>query len=71
MSSTTAPIDPELGTDHETDRIVRLRCAELRRAGYPLGAALILATSPDVELFAAIDLLSRGCPCPTALQILL
>jgi len=55
----------------EAERVERWRAEELERAGYDLGAAAMLAASPAVDLHLAIDLLSRGCPQDTAMQILL
>jgi hypothetical protein len=55
----------------EAERVERWRAEELERAGYELGAAAVLAASSAVDLHFAIDLLSRGCPQDTAMQILL
>jgi hypothetical protein len=55
----------------ETERVERWRAEELERAGYDLSAAAVLAASGGVDLHLAIDLLSRGCPQDTAMQILL
>ena len=55
----------------EAERVERWRAEELERAGYDLSAAAVLAASIDVDLHFAIDLLSRGCPQDTAMQILL
>ena len=55
----------------ETERVERWRAEELERAGYGLSAAAMLAASGGVDLHLAIDLLSRGCPQDTAMQILL
>ncbi|HEY1274093.1 MAG TPA: hypothetical protein VGF25_04260 [Thermoleophilaceae bacterium] len=58
-------------TTSEVTAVERWRAEALSIAGYgPEGAAL-LATRPDVDLHAAIDLLRRGCPEHLALQILL
>ena len=43
----------------------------LDRAGYDEGDAVLLASLRDVDLHLAVDLLERGCPPQTALQILL
>ena len=71
MTLKTAPIESVSDADDEQDRILRWRCEELRRAGYPLGHVLVLATCPHVDLHLAVDLIARGCPTATALQILL
>ena len=55
----------------EAERVERWRAEELERAGYDLSAAAMLAASSDVDLHLAIDLLTRGCPQDTAVQILL
>ena len=61
----------QLHKETEQERIERWRAEELERAGYDLGAAAVLAASSGVDLHLAIDLLSRGCPQDTAMQILL
>ena len=55
----------------EVERVERWRAEELERAGYDLSAAAMLAASSGVDLHLAIDLLARGCPQDTAVQILL
>ena len=55
----------------ESERVERWRAEELERAGYELSAAAVLAASPAVDLHLAVDLLTRGCPHDTAVQILL
>jgi len=55
----------------EAERVERWRAEELERAGYDLSAAAMLAASSDVDLHLATDLLARGCPQDTAVQILL
>lgn len=55
----------------ESERVERWRAGELERAGYELSAAAVLAASPAVDLHLAVDLLMRGCPQDTAMQILL
>jgi hypothetical protein len=55
----------------EAERVERWRAEELERAGYELSAAAVLAASPAVDLHLAVDLLTRGCPQDTAMQILL
>jgi hypothetical protein len=51
--------------------LVRERYEDLREAGYPWGSALRLASAVYVDVWAAADLLRRGCPCETAVRILL
>ena len=55
----------------EAERVERWRAEELERAGYELSAAAVLAASPSVDLHFAVELLARGCPQDTAMQILL
>ena len=55
----------------EAERVERWRAEELERAGYELSAAAVLAASTAVDLHLAVDLLVRGCPQDTAMQILL
>jgi len=55
----------------ELERVERWRAEELERAGYELSAAAVLAASAGVDLHLAIELLARGCPQDTAMQILL
>jgi hypothetical protein len=52
-------------------RILRSRCEQLRRAGYGLRAALLLAIDPDIDVEHAAELVQRGCPADTALRILI
>ena len=55
----------------ELERVERWRAEELERAGYDLSAAGVLAASSGVDLHLATELLARGCPQDTAMQILL
>jgi hypothetical protein len=67
MSTThlTPTIEPEI-------ELVELwRLETLHRAGYDVESASVLAASHEVDLHLAVDLLVRGCPVETALQILL
>jgi hypothetical protein len=60
-----------LDQDTEAGRVVDWRRAALERAGYDTPAASEIAARMDVDLHRAVDLLRRGCPPETALQILL
>jgi hypothetical protein len=51
-------------------QVVAWRYDELRRAGYAEEAALELAQEHGVDLHVAVELIRRGCPHETALQIL-
>jgi hypothetical protein len=57
--------------EEQLERVERWRLESLERAGYDGEAAAVLATSHDVDLHGAVDLLRRGCPVHLALQILL
>ena len=71
MSQATATLlETDGATESERDRVSLWRCQELRRAGYTLMDALLLAVSHDVDLHLAIELPARGCPHETALRIL-
>lgn len=61
----------ELVEDTEADRVMRWRVEELQRAGYGQREAVKIAMRADVDLHLAIELLEKGCPAGTALQILL
>jgi hypothetical protein len=71
MTSITETIESGIDRVHETERVLRWRAQELRRAGYQPADALILALRTDVDLHVAADLLARGCSEPTALLILI
>jgi hypothetical protein len=55
----------------EASTILSWRCDELRRAGYGLEDALLLAITPHVDLHYATDLVAHGCPHGVAVRILL
>jgi hypothetical protein len=55
----------------EAERVLEWRIEVLLRAGFPDIIAFELAVTPGVDLHAAIDLHSRGCPAETAARILL
>jgi hypothetical protein len=57
--------------DTEAERVVDWRRTELERAGYDGQGASKLAERFDVDLHFAADLVRRGCPPETALEILL
>lgn len=56
--------------EDERDRIFRWRCAELRRAGYGIRDALLLAVNNEIDLHLAVALPASGCPYETAVRIL-
>lgn len=55
----------------ETERVERWRMDELRRVGFDVESASLLAAEPGVDLHAAIDMVERGCPPDLAARILL
>ncbi len=57
--------------EDEAERIIRWRFDVLSHAGYSWEEALQLATHVEADLHLAADLIYRGCPSRTALQILL
>jgi hypothetical protein len=71
MTSITETVESGTDREHETERVLRWRAQELRRAGYQPADALILALRTDVDLHVAADLLARGCSERTALLILI
>ena len=69
--ATDLSIEPGDVLQDERDRVSVWRCEELRRAGYSLVDALLLAVQHDIDLRLAVSLPARGCPHETALRILL
>jgi hypothetical protein len=61
----------DLEFDTEAERVLLWREEELERAGYDRDTARRLAEAPGVDLHLATELLRRGCPEPTAVEILL
>jgi hypothetical protein len=55
----------------ESEKVERWRAEELEKVGYDVISAHELATSPEVDLHLAVELLENGCPVPLALEILL
>lgn len=56
---------------HETELVEAWRAEQLELAGYGAGAAAELAARYDIDLHAAIEMLTHGCPPELALKILL
>ena len=54
----------------EAAEILAWRYETLLEAGYPDRCALQLATSGEVDLHLACDLIAHGCPPGTAVRIL-
>jgi hypothetical protein len=63
--------ETRLALDTELDRIEEWRREELQRVGYGARDASRLAARHDIDLHLAIDLISKVCPVPVALEILL
>jgi hypothetical protein len=55
----------------EAERVLEWRIEVLLQAGFPDPLAFQLAAAAEVDLHAALDLRSRGCPTDTAARILL
>lgn len=53
------------------DRVRRWRSQQLQQAGYSPIDALVLSRRTDIDLHLALDLIVRGCPPETAVQILI
>jgi hypothetical protein len=62
---------PQRRQTSEERAIVMWRLDQLRRAGFELADARVVATQRDIDLHAALDLVRRGCPPAIALRILL
>jgi hypothetical protein len=71
QSTMTAAELQDLDFDTEAERVLLWREEELERAGYDRDTARRLAEAPGVDLHLATELLRRGCPEPTAVEILL
>ena len=60
-----------VASSRDEARIETWRYEQLYSAGYPAETAMLLAPRRDVDLHAAVALVSAGCPMRTALSILL
>jgi hypothetical protein len=58
-------------TPTEVEGLLRHRLREFLDAGAAPGGALLLAAQVEIDVDAAIDLLSRGCSAELTLRILL
>ena len=65
------PTTIESKIKREERAVLGWRYEELVRAGYAEREAMILADRGDIDLHLAVELVSRGCPTPTAMRILL
>lgn len=66
----TVDLEPAPASGEE-ELVLEWRFEELYRAGFPDHLALELATTKEVDLHLAVELVGRGCPHPTAARILL
>lgn len=75
-----APVPPRILSDREPavasppigdPKTVAWRYDQLRKAGYSIRSAALVAERQDVDLHAAIEIVESGCPVPQALRILL
>jgi len=55
----------------QAEEVLAWRFESLCRSGYDPATAEVLATTKDVDLHGAVDLVRRGCPPPLAARILL
>ena len=55
----------------EAERVERWRTEALLRVGFDFETATVMAADLTVDLHAAADLISRGCPPDLAARILL
>jgi hypothetical protein len=60
----------EQAARRDSPSVVRWRFDRLRDAGYDRNEASFVAKRVEIDLHAAVDLVSRGCPPATAVRIL-
>jgi len=63
--------DVQFAPDTELERVELWRTEELVRAGFDASDAVALAGRHDIDLHLAIELIRRGCPYETAIDILI
>lgn len=63
--------DLHIVTDTELERVEHWRAEELVRAGFDPSDAIALASRHDIDLHLAVELVRRGCPYETAIDILI
>jgi hypothetical protein len=54
----------------EAVAVLEWRFSQLRRSGYGIDDAVVLAAARDVDLHCAAELIARGCPPRLARRIL-
>jgi hypothetical protein len=59
------------GDEGEATAVLEWRFSQLRKSGYGIEDAVMVAASMDVDLHYAADLVVRGCPPALAVRILL
>jgi hypothetical protein len=64
-------VDLQVPRQTERERIEHWRAEELIRAGYTPSDAVALAARHDIDLHLAVELVQRGCPYETAIDILI
>jgi hypothetical protein len=70
LEANVSAIEIQFERETEEDRVLTWRRQELERAGYSEQIAEMLSELRYVDLHLATQLLRRGCPPQTALQIL-
>jgi rRNA processing protein Krr1/Pno1 len=66
-----AAAEVQISTETEMDRVEHWRAEELVRAGFDPSDAIALAARHDIDLHLAVELVRRGCPYETAIDILI
>jgi hypothetical protein len=69
--SRSLSLPTDVTTLSEAERVFCWRIAVLAKAGYPDEDTVALASSTNVDLHEAIELIESGCPVGVALRILL
>jgi len=66
-----AAAEVQIATETEMERVELWRAEELVRAGFDPSDAIALASRHDIDLHLAVELVRRGCPYETAIDILI
>jgi rRNA processing protein Krr1/Pno1 len=66
-----AAAEVQIATETEMERVEHWRAEELVRAGFDPSDAIALAARHDIDLHLAVELVRRGCPYETAIDILI
>ncbi len=73
MEDPTSPVaqtEVHAPVDTERQRVTQWRIERLIGVGYDDESALLIGLDRSIDLHLAVELLRRGCPVDTALQIL-